>query len=82
MWFRTRPKMPYHADPDYRDSVVDSIKQTLGDVPVDVTLLETYGVLEVDIDPAQEELLTSLPLLGLVVRSVDRDFVTGPRVVV
>lgn len=83
MWFRALGRMPYHDDPDYRDSVVASIKRGLGNVPVDVTLFPEYGIFEVRVTSLEEaESLARLPLVGRVYSAVDREMLCGPRTVV
>lgn len=82
MWLRAEGRMPYHDDSDYRASVVASIKQAFGDVPVDVTLFETWGIFEVQLGYERASELAALPLVGSVRSAVDRDMMLGPRTVV
>lgn len=78
MWLRAECRLPYYADPDYRDSVVRSIKQRFGDVPVEVQYFESWGVFEVYLgEPNAEEALAALPLIGPVRRAVDREMCLG-----
>ncbi len=83
MWFTMEARVPYHGDPDYRGSVVNSIKVRFGDVPVDVTIFESWGRLEVELESVEDGYnLGRLPLVGFVRPSVDRGILSGPRVVV
>lgn len=72
----------YYDDPDYRASVVASIKQKFGDVPVDVTLFADFGIFEVQLDWQRESELAALPLVGRVYSAVDREMISTPRTVV
>lgn len=82
MWIHANTRMPYHADQDYRDSVVFSVKQRFGDVPIDVTFLSSWGFLEVDILREDMPALAALPLIERVYESADREIYRGPRDVV
>lgn len=76
MWFEVKLRHPYHHDPDYRDSLVKSIKDALGDVSVDITLLELWGRVDVQVASLQDvSTLSSLPLVGKVRSSVDRGII-------
>lgn len=82
MWFRATGRLPYHEDPDYRDSVVASIKRCMGPVPVDVTLFPVYGIFEVCVETLEAaEALARLPLVGRVHSAVDREMLCGVRVI-
>ena len=82
MWLRAVPRMPYYDDPDYRASVVASIKQRFGNVPVDVTLFEAFGIFDVQLDRQLESELSALPLIGRVYPAVDREMTLGSRTVI
>lgn len=83
MWFKFETRMPYHQDPDYRDSLVFGIKSKLGNVPVDITLFNDYGTLEVDV-PSHEvaHRLYELPQVGLIYSSNDREMLVSPRTII
>mgnify|MGYP001344711184 CR=1 FL=1 len=82
MWFKFHCRLPYHGDPDYRLMLVASIKAALGsDVPVDVTLLQDYGSVEVDTSYEGAVVLQRLQGVGEVQPSVDRAMLVGPRTI-
>ena len=47
MWYRTQSRMPYYRDSDFRQSLINSIKMDFGDIPVDITLLEWCGIIDI-----------------------------------
>ena len=78
MWYHITAALPYYGDLDYQSSLVNQIKQRLGDVPVDVTFFR-YGFAEVYTeDPAT---LSRVPLIQQVRDSVDREMTLGPRTI-
>jgi hypothetical protein len=83
MWFKLHCRLPYQGDPDYRLMLVASIKAVLGsDVPVDVTLLQDYGSVEVDTSYEGAAILQRLQCVGGEVRpSVDREMLGSPRTI-
>jgi hypothetical protein len=80
-WNTVELKLPYYHDQDYRESVVASIKNTLGDVPVDITHLEYgYGVEIFCEFPLLSNL--SMEMFGDFRQTCDRGMVTSPRTIV
>ena len=75
MWFQAKTTLPYYSDPDYRDTLVKSIKTALGDVPIDVTLFRDYGLIQVDTDNAGAVALSRLNLTE-VKHAVDRGIIS------
>lgn len=83
MWIRFETRMPYQQDPDFRDSLVFGIKSRLGNVPVDITLFDDYGTMEVDVTSLEEaHQLYELPQVGLIYSSGDREMLCSPRTIV
>jgi hypothetical protein len=81
-WLQATCRLPYHQDPDYRDSLVNSIKQQFGNVPVDITYLESWGSVDVALGYESMDALFNLPLIGQVRTAVDREMFLGTRTVV
>jgi hypothetical protein len=63
MWFKTKCRLPFQDDPDYQDFLVFSVKGLLGGVPVDVTILPSYGEIGFDADEAGAREVGRLPHL-------------------
>jgi hypothetical protein len=83
MWLTAGTRMPFYGDPDYRVSVIASVKARFGGAPVDVTVFESWGLFEVYLGSVEDLYeLGKLPLVGFVRPSVDRELLSGPRVVV
>jgi hypothetical protein len=83
-WYIVKPALPYHQDADYRDSFIQAIKVALGqDIPVDITLLESWGQVEVDTDLDGMRLLQGHAMVGGEIRAnCDRYMLTTPRTIV
>lgn len=84
-WFHLKPALPYHRDQDYRDSFVQMVKNALGqNTPVDITVFESWGEVEVDTDDEGARILSRNPMVsGEGVRSsIDRGMNLDPRVIV
>jgi hypothetical protein len=83
MWFKAQCRLPYQGDPDYRLLLVAKIKAVLGsDVPVDVTLLQDYGSVEVDTSYEGAAVLQRLQCVGgEVLPSIDRAMLVSPRTI-
>jgi hypothetical protein len=79
MWFTFEARMPYYGDSDYLDSLVTSVKQRLGNVPIDITSFEYNGTIEVNVSQEVAIELSRLPQVGLVYSSGDREMLCSPR---
>lgn len=80
MWYSIKCELPYSGDFDYRLALIASVKSALNTATVDVTLLETYGILEIDTDDAGALAVSKLPMIGKIKASIDREMLAGPRI--
>lgn len=62
MLVQIKGRMPYHGDRDYQDALITAVRRHV--TLIDVSLLEIYGSLEVDIEDEALIPLLKEPLVG------------------
>lgn len=81
MWYQIKLKLPYHQDKDYQETIINSIINKLGNVPIDITLLNDYGIIEVLTDKIED--LKEIQNIGEIkAESADRMILSGNRVII
>lgn len=81
-YYNIKTRLPYHQDKDYQDSFINTIKRVLDNRLIDITLLPTYGTVEVIATKQEVQELQCLPQIGTSWTSVDRGMESGPRTVI